>query len=83
MMEGAAFDPGLTGGEVVDLARDVMLAYGDLSKGFVMAMVRKTAVDADPVARDLWLAVADIVWTIDPMPSAGCPAELADEIRLH
>lgn len=82
-MQVPTFDPGMSGSQIIDLARDVQLAYGDLAKGFVAAMIKRNAINADPVARDLWLAVADIVWTKDPMPTAGCPAELANDIRLH
>lgn len=82
-MEMPTFEPGMSGSEVIDLASDVMRAYGDLAKGFVAAMIQKTALDVDATTRDLWLAVADVVWAIDPDASAGCPAHLASQIRLH
>ncbi|ARR52109.1 hypothetical protein HY78_00850 [Rhizorhabdus wittichii DC-6] len=69
--------------EIGQLALDVMLAYDDLAKGFIVAMVQRAMEDRNELMEDIWLAVGAIVWEADPNATAGCPVDLATEIRLH
>ncbi|MBO9377652.1 hypothetical protein GG804_12820 [Sphingomonas histidinilytica] len=75
--------PPLSADEITQLATDVIVAYGDLAKGFIIAMVERAMNSRDEMMEDIWLAVGAIIWEADPNASAGCPAELAAEIRLH
>lgn len=73
----------LTADEIGQLAVDVLVAYDDLAKGFIVAMIQRAMEDRDELMEDIWLAVGAIIWEADPDASAGCPVDLAAEIRLH
>lgn len=68
---------------IAEVAADVMSAYGELAKGFIRAMVIRCMKRGQPMMEDFWLAVGDIVFADDPEPTAGCPTEIAETIRLH
>lgn len=69
--------------EIAEIAADVQLAYGELAKAFICAMVVRCMKRRQPMMEDFWSAVGEIVFTEDPEPTAGCPGELANDIRLH
>ncbi|MBO9380223.1 hypothetical protein GG804_26000 [Sphingomonas histidinilytica] len=73
----------LSADDITQLATDVMLAYDDLAKAFIVAMVERAMNSRDEMTEDVWLAVGAIIWEADPDASAGCPRELATDIRLH
>lgn len=66
-----------------DLANDVMATYGDRAKGFALAMITRSMRRRDPETEDLWMKVGAIIWEADPIPSAGCPAEVAKQFKLN
>lgn len=70
--------------DAAQVADMVIAAYGPLAKAFVVSRVQHAIHELhSKAALDFWGQVGEAVWAIDPDASAGCPATLADTIRLN